>query len=191
MKMSEAGHTSNIEYWKAVAKRYQSQRDMALQKVQFLQERMLEETGKAYDGNDWLRQVAATGARRNNPHPQFFAQIKENVLCIRVPYGKDLQMTITGHSFSQLIDQGKVDDHLTDKLVNRPDHYTGGNVECIEAIKAATQGLPAFEAICVGHIIRYLWRYRVKHPQNPLVDVKKSVYYLNRLIAEIESQERK
>ena len=87
-------------------------------------------------------------------------------------------MTITGHSFSQLIDQGKVDDHLTDKLVNRPDHYTGGNVECVEAIKAATQGLPAFEAICVGHIIRYLWRYRVKHPQNPLVDVKKSVYYL-------------
>jgi hypothetical protein len=35
MKLSEAGHTSNIEYWKAVAKRYQSQRDMALQKVQF------------------------------------------------------------------------------------------------------------------------------------------------------------
>ena len=47
MKLSEAGHTSNIEYWKAVAKRYQSQRDMALQKVQFLQERMLEETGKS------------------------------------------------------------------------------------------------------------------------------------------------
>jgi hypothetical protein len=110
---------------------------------------------------------------------------------VRVPCRKDLQMTITGHSFSQLIDQKPVDDHLTDKLVNRPDHYTGGNVECIEAIKAATQGLPAFEAICVGHIIRYLWRYRVKHPQNPLVDVKKSVYYLNRLIAEIESQERK
>jgi hypothetical protein len=54
-------------------------------------------------------------------------------------------MTITGHSFSQLIDQGKVDDHLTDKLVNRPDHYTGGNVECVEAIKAATQGLPALK----------------------------------------------
>jgi hypothetical protein len=73
-----------------------------------------------------------------------------------------------------------VDDHLTDKLVNRPDHYTGGKVECIQAIKAATKGLPAFEAICVGHVIRYLWRYRVKHPQNPLVDVKKSVFYLKR-----------
>jgi hypothetical protein len=191
MKLSEAGHTSNIEYWKAVAKRYQSQRDMALQKVQFLQERMLAETGKAYDGNDWLRTGRCHRSTSQQSPPQFFAQSKENILCIRVPYGKDLQMTITGHSFSQLIDQGKVDDHLTDKLVNRPDHYTGGNVECIEAIKAATQGLPAFEAICVGHIIRYLWRYRVKHPQNPLVDVKKSVYYLNRLIAEIESQERK
>jgi hypothetical protein len=41
MKLSEAGHTSNIDYWKTVARRYQSQRDMALQKVQFLQERML------------------------------------------------------------------------------------------------------------------------------------------------------
>jgi hypothetical protein len=58
MKLSEAGHTSNIEYWKTVAKRYQAQRDMALQKVQFLQERMLAETGKAYDGNDWLRQLS-------------------------------------------------------------------------------------------------------------------------------------
>jgi hypothetical protein len=54
-------------------------------------------------------------------------------------------MTITGHSLSQLIDQGKpVDDHLTDKLVNRPAHYTGGEVECIEAIKAATQGPTCF-----------------------------------------------
>ena len=98
---------------------------------------------------------------------------------------------ITGHSLNQLINQLPTDDHLTDKLVNRPDHYTGGEVECIEAVKAATVDLPAFEAICVGHIIRYLWRYRVKHPQNPLVDVKKSVYYLNRLIAEIENSERK
>jgi len=76
MKLSEAGHTSNIDYWKAVARRYQFQRDMALQKVQFLQERMLAETGKAYDGNDWLRQVAATGARRNNLIHNFFRKLR-------------------------------------------------------------------------------------------------------------------
>jgi hypothetical protein len=53
MKLSEAGHTSNIEYWKTVAKRYQAQRDMALQKVQFLQERMLQKPAK--------RMTATTG----------------------------------------------------------------------------------------------------------------------------------
>ena len=76
MKLSEAGHTSNIEYWKAVARRYQSQRDMALKQVQFMQEKMLSETGKAYDGNDWLREVIATGARRNNPIHNFFRKLR-------------------------------------------------------------------------------------------------------------------
>ena len=76
MKLSEAGHTANIEYWKAVARRYQAQRDMALKQVQFMQERMLAETGKAYDGNDWLRVVAATGARRNDPIHNFFRKIR-------------------------------------------------------------------------------------------------------------------
>jgi len=46
VKLSEAGHTSNIEYWKAVARRYQTQRDMALQQVKFMQEKMLA---------DWVR----------------------------------------------------------------------------------------------------------------------------------------
>ena len=76
MKLSEAGHTANIEYWKAVARRYQTQRDMALQKVKFMQEKMLLETGKAYDGNDWLRVVAASGARRNNPIHNFFRKLR-------------------------------------------------------------------------------------------------------------------
>ena len=76
MKLSEAGHTTNIEYWKAVARRYQTQRDMALQKVKFMQEKMLLETGKAYDGNDWLRVVAASGARRNNPIHNFFRKLR-------------------------------------------------------------------------------------------------------------------
>ena len=76
MKLSEAGHTSNIEYWKAVARRYQAQRDMALQQVKFMQEKMLAETGKAYDGNDWLRVVAASGARRNNPIHNFFRKLR-------------------------------------------------------------------------------------------------------------------
>lgn len=76
MKLSEAGHTANIEYWKAVARRYQAQRDMALQQVKFMQEKMLAETGKACDGNDWLRVVAATGVRRNNFIHNFFRKLR-------------------------------------------------------------------------------------------------------------------
>lgn len=79
MKLSEAGHTSNIEYWKAVARRYQAQRDMALKQVQFMQEKMLAETGKAYDGKDWLRAVAASGARRNDPIHNFFRKLRRVV----------------------------------------------------------------------------------------------------------------
>jgi hypothetical protein len=76
MKLSEAGHTSNIDYWKAVAKRYQSQRDMALQKVQFLQERML-----AGDRQSVRRQRLVTTGRchrsaSQQSHPQFFTQVR-------------------------------------------------------------------------------------------------------------------
>lgn len=76
MKLSEAGHVSNIEYWKNVAQRYQAQRDMALKELRFVQQKMLEETGKAYDGKDWLREVIATGTRRNNPIHNFFRKLR-------------------------------------------------------------------------------------------------------------------
>jgi len=61
MRLSEAGLSSNINYWKNVSERYRKQRDQALKEVERLQKILLEETGKAYDGNDWLRQVKASG----------------------------------------------------------------------------------------------------------------------------------
>ena len=79
MRLSEAGHASNIEYWKNLANRYQAQRDMAIRQVKFMQEKMLQETGKAYDGKDWLREVLASGARRNNPIHNFFRKIRRIV----------------------------------------------------------------------------------------------------------------
>ncbi len=71
---------------------------------------------------------------------------------------------------------------MTDKdMVNRPPHYTQGGIECIEAIKAATEGLTGFEAYCTGNAIKYMWRWKHK---NKTEDVKKAVWYLNRLIQE-------
>lgn len=68
--------------------------------------------------------------------------------------------------------------------VNHPKHYTQGGIECIDAIKAAVQGLSGFEAHCTGTIIKYLWRWKWK---NGVEDLKKARWYLDRLIAETEA----
>lgn len=67
--------------------------------------------------------------------------------------------------------------------VNHPSHYTQGDIECIDALKAATVGKKGIEAVCVANVIKYLFRYETK---NGLEDVKKAQWYLNRLIQELE-----
>lgn len=67
--------------------------------------------------------------------------------------------------------------------VNHPNHYTQGNIECIDALKAATVGKIGIEAVCVANVIKYLWRYEEK---NGMEDVRKAHWYLDRLIKEVE-----
>ena len=69
-------------------------------------------------------------------------------------------------------------------VVNRPKHYNQAGIECIEAIKAATD--TGFEFYLQGNIIKYLWRYRYK---NKVEDLKKAEFYLKRLISELEHGE--
>lgn len=71
--------------------------------------------------------------------------------------------------------------------VNHPSHYTQGDIECIDALKAATVGKTGIEAVCVANVIKYLWRYEEK---NGLEDVKKSQWYINRLIQELEEKKK-
>ena len=70
-------------------------------------------------------------------------------------------------------------------LVNHPDHYTQGKIECIEAIEAATTELTGIEAVCTGNAIKYLWRWKSK---NGLEDLKKARWYLDHLIQEVEDK---
>ena len=67
--------------------------------------------------------------------------------------------------------------------VNHPNHYNRGPIECIEAILAAVTGLPAAEAWLAGQIIKYVWRYKWK---NGAEDLRKAMFYLDRLIMEVE-----
>ena len=71
--------------------------------------------------------------------------------------------------------------------VQHPAHYTQGEIECIDCIKAATVNKTGIEAFCTGNIIKYLFRYENK---NGLEDVKKAQWYINRLIQELEEKKR-
>jgi hypothetical protein len=62
--------------------------------------------------------------------------------------------------------------------VNKPAHYTQGKVECIDAIESATMGLVGIIAVCVGNVIKYVWRFALK---NGIEDLDKADYYLQKL----------
>ena len=74
---------------------------------------------------------------------------------------------------------------VTNDNINHPLRYTKGNIECIDAIKAATVGKTGIEAVDVGHVIRYLWRYEEK---DGLESVKKAEWYIKHLIKELEGK---
>ena len=64
-------------------------------------------------------------------------------------------------------------------MVNSPEHYTQGNIECIDAIAEVVKHLDGMEAMCTGNAIKYLWRWRHK---NKVEDLKKAQWYIQRMI---------
>lgn len=74
---------------------------------------------------------------------------------------------------------------MADDYVNHPPHYRQGDIECIDAIKSALGD--GFKYYLQGSIIKYIWRF--EHKQNPVQDLQKSSWYLDRLIAELQDVE--
>lgn len=72
-------------------------------------------------------------------------------------------------------------------MVSHPKHYTQGDIECIDALKAATVGKRGIEAVCVANVIKYLWRYEEK---NGIEDVRKAKWYIERLLKELEESQQ-
>ena len=79
-----------------------------------------------------------------------------------------------------------MDENVPD-MVNHPQHYTQGGIECIDALKAATVGKRGIEAVCVANVIKYLWRYEEK---NGIEDVRKAKWYIERLLSELEESQQ-
>ena len=83
---------------------------------------------------------------------------------------------------------GKDGGHWVSKdNVNHPEHYTQGNIECIDAIKEAL-GVDGFTSYCKGNVMKYLWRAEKK---GGVESYKKAQWYLNRMIQEIKTIENK
>lgn len=72
---------------------------------------------------------------------------------------------------------------LTSDPVNNPSHYASGDIECIDAIKASMTR-EAFLGYLKGNIQKYMWRYEKK--VNPIEDVKKARWYMNKLVDELD-----
>ncbi len=73
------------------------------------------------------------------------------------------------------------------QIVIKPQRYTKGKIECIDAIKSAVTGKRPEEAIMVGNIIKYLWRYESK---GGLEDIEKAEVYLKFLKEEYNSNKK-
>ena len=65
--------------------------------------------------------------------------------------------------------------------VSCPSHYNQGEIECIEGIKASLS-TEAFHGYLKGNIQKYIWRYEAKN--EPIEDLRKARWYLDRLIKE-------
>ena len=65
--------------------------------------------------------------------------------------------------------------------VNHPGHYTSGEIECIDALKASMSHAE-FCGFLKGNAMKYLWRYDKNGKATE--DLGKSRWYLDRLWAE-------
>lgn len=62
--------------------------------------------------------------------------------------------------------------------VENPEHYTSGDVECIEAIEAQ-MSREQFAGYLRGCVVKYVWRYEMKGGAE---DLRKAAQYLDWLI---------
>ena len=66
--------------------------------------------------------------------------------------------------------------------VNQPEHYRQGEIECIDAIRAALTP-EEFRGYCKGNVLKYVWRERHKGEGESLA---KADWYLRRLLSTLE-----
>ena len=64
--------------------------------------------------------------------------------------------------------------------VSRPEHYCSGSLECIDWIRAMLTE-EEFNGYLKGNALKYIWRYDQKDKENPKQDLRKAIWYLDKL----------
>ena len=83
----------------------------------------------------------------------------------------------------------KYEDFVTknEDVVNSPQHYAYGSIECIEAIEESMT-IEAFKGYLKGNTMKYLWRYERKGKH--VEDLEKAQWYLDRLTSVVTKEVR-
>lgn len=127
--------------------------------------------------------------KRDEQAPNMAHKLYEELLEINEKLGEE---PLTANETRQLFGCSPISG---DTAVVHPLHYTSGGIECIDAMKAMLAGYE--QAMIVtkfywhflsGQVLKYLWRWPLK--ERPLQDLKKARWYLDRLIADVESQDK-
>lgn len=73
-------------------------------------------------------------------------------------------------------------------VVNHPEHYTEGGIEAIDVLEAKMSP-EEFRAYLYGAILKYLLRCKYKGKE--LEDLRKALWYLNKLVGKHEEAHQK
>ena len=68
--------------------------------------------------------------------------------------------------------------------VNHPSYYADGKIEVIEFIEDKNFGY------CLGNAIKYISRFGKKSKETEILDLQKAIWYINRRIQELSTQQK-
>ena len=66
--------------------------------------------------------------------------------------------------------------------INSPVHYNTGSMETINLIREGMSN-DEFLGYLKGNVLKYICRYRHKHKENPVKDLMKARWYIEKLIS--------
>lgn len=72
--------------------------------------------------------------------------------------------------------------------VEHPQHYNGGNIECIDAMESAF-GTEATIDFCKINAFKYIWRAGEKYDESELDDLSKAQWYISKALEMIKKNE--